>query len=152
MAAPEHPQASPAAPAAPSRQLPEFEPETVFYWTSGADGRLRISRCRGCARFIHPPLPSCPRCGGEVAPEPVSGTGRVKSFTVNVQQWLPGMQVPFVFAAVELAEQAELYVLTNIVGCPVDRVAIGMPVKVVFERIEDVHLPLFAPAEAADAR
>jgi hypothetical protein len=107
---------------------------------------MEILRCRDCRRYLHPPLPRCPACGGGVAPEPVSGRARVASFTVNHQPWRPGLAVPYVFAAVELVEQAELYVLTNIVGCPPDAVTIGMPVAVRFERQDDVYLPLFAPA------
>ena len=37
---------------------------------------------------------------------------------------------------------------TNIVGCPVDDVRIGMKVTVVFEQYDDVWLPFFEPATA----
>jgi uncharacterized OB-fold protein len=60
--------------------------------------------------------------------------------------------VPFVFAAVELVEQAELYVFTNIVGCPVDDVRIGMVVQVLFERHGDIFLPMFQPLGEASGR
>lgn len=133
------------------RQLPALEPDTEFFWTAGAEGRLKISRCQACGCWQHPPLPRCPKCQGEVAPEPVSGRGRVATFTVNEQPWVPGLQVPFVFAAVELAEQAELYVFTNIVGCPPEAVRTGMPVEVIFEQHGELFLPLFQPTGAADA-
>ena len=55
--------------------------------------------------------------------------------------------MPFVFAAVELEEQAELYVFTNILA-PVDAVSRGMAVTVTFEHHEDVWLPMFVPAGA----
>lgn len=133
------------------RQLPALEPDTEFFWTAGAEGRLKISRCQDCGRYQHPPLPRCPSCGGEVAPEPVSGRARVASYTINQQAWVPGLAVPFVFAAVELVEQAELYVFTNIVGCPPEAVRIGMPVEVIFEPHGDIYLPLFQPTGDADA-
>lgn len=134
------------------RQLPALERDTAFFWTAGADGRLKISRCQACSCYQHPPLPRCPECGGEVAPEPVSGRGRVATYTLNQQAWAPWLAVPFVFAAVELAEQAELYVFTNIVGCPAEDVRIGMPVEVTFEPHGEIYLPLFQPTGAADAR
>jgi uncharacterized OB-fold protein len=138
---------------AASRQLPALEPETAFFWTSGGDGRLRICRCEGCRRYLHPPLPRCPHCGGsQVSPSSVSGRARVASFTVNEQPWVPGLAVPFVFAAVELVEQAELYVFTNIVGCPVEDVRIGMAVEVIFEQHGDIFLPMFRPLGEANAR
>jgi uncharacterized OB-fold protein len=79
-----------------------------------------------------------------MAPTPVSGRGTVKTFTVNHQQWLPGLSQQFVFAAVELPEQAELYVFTNILTPP-QSVRSGLPVKVCFENHDDVWLPLFRP-------
>lgn len=134
--------------AVPPRILPALDPLNRPFWTGGAECELRIARCAACAVWIHPPMPRCPVCGSaEVAAAPVSGAGRVATFSVNHQPWLPGM-APFVLAAVELAEQAELYVMTNIVGCPPEEVRIGMPVHVRFEAQEDVFLPFFAPAEA----
>jgi len=62
------------------------------------------------------------------------------------------LAVPFVFAAVELIEQAELYVFTNIVGCSVEDVRIGMAVEVIFEQHGDIFVPLFRPFGEANAR
>lgn len=123
------------------RKLPKLEPETAFYWTCGADGRLRIQRCGQCGTYQHPPFPRCSNCGSEtVAPAPVSGKGRLASYTVNHEAWVPGLDVPFVFGVVELAEQAQLYVFTNVLG---KEVRIGMPLTVEFEHHDDVWLPMF---------
>jgi uncharacterized OB-fold protein len=135
-----------------TRRLPASDGDGAFYWTAGAKGRLLIGRCAACARYIHPPLPRCPECGGQVGPQPVCGRGHVASFTVNHQAWAPGLPVPFVFAAVELAEQGELYVFTNIVGCASAAVRIGMAVEVVFEQHAEVYLPMFRPSGHADGR
>lgn len=129
----------------PPRRLPELEPDTSFYWTSGADGRLRIQRCDDCGRYQQPPWPRCTACASEaVTPTVVSGRGRIASYTINYEPWMPGLKVPFVFAAVELEEQAELFVFTNILA-PIDAVRIGMEVAVSFELHEDVYLPMFVP-------
>ena len=129
------------------RQLPGLTPENRAFWTGGAEGRLNIARCVACRAWSHPPLPVCPACRSRsVAPEAVSGAGVVATYTVNHQPWLPDMAVPFVYAAVELAEQRGLLVLTNIVNCPPERVRIGMAVRVVFEHHADVWIPLFEPA------
>ncbi len=125
------------------RRLPELEPGSGWFWTSGADGLLRIQHCPHCDRYQHPPWPRCTECGSEdVAPRPVSGKGRVVSFTVNHEKWLPGLDVPFVFAVVELQEQRELYLFTNIDG-PIENVKSGMAVQVRFEPVDDVWLPMF---------
>ena len=135
----------------PTRKLPKLEPDTAFYWTSGAEGVLSIQRCGDCGVYQHPPFPRCSACGSEaVAPAPVSGQGRIASYTINYEPWVPGLQVPFVFAAVELAEQRELYVFTNILA-PVHAVRVGMAVTVAFDLHEDVWLPMFRPRTAEDA-
>jgi uncharacterized OB-fold protein len=129
----------------PMRQLPALEMGSRFFWESGADGVLRILRCT-CGRFQHPPLPRCPVCGStNLEPARVSGRGKVATFTLNYQPWRPGLTLPYVFAAVELEEQSELYVFTNIIDCPPEAVQIGMSVEVVFEHHADVYLPLFHP-------
>jgi uncharacterized protein len=131
------------------RKLPALTPETEAFWTGGKDGLLMIQRCTCCGKYAHPPLPLCPVCRTEtMEPSPVSGRGTVKTFTVNHQQWLPGLSSQFVFAAVELPEQAELYVFSNILAPP-ENVRIGLPVTVRFENQEDVWLPLFQPDESA---
>ena len=132
---------------APARKLPKLEPETEFFWASGADGQLRIQRCGGCGVWQHPPLPRCASCGGErVAPQATSGKGRIASYTINYEPWVPGLDVPFVYGVVELDEQRELYVFTNVLA-PIDSVSTGMAVQVEFERHEDVWLPIFRPCE-----
>lgn len=130
-----------------ARKLPALTPDTAPFWQGGARGVLNIHRCAACTRWFHPPAPICPRCGSfEVGAQPVSGRGKVLTFTVNHQPWTPELKDPYVVAIVELAEQADLRVLSNVVDCAVDRVAIDMPVQVRFEQHEDVWLPLFSPA------
>ena len=131
----------------PFRVLPRVTPQNEHFWQGGADGRLRILRCRACKAFIHPPQPVCPEClGKELEPEAVSGRATVATFTVNHQQWLGGSDDPYVIAIVELAEEPRVRLTTNIVGCAPEDVRIGMPVQVRFEAREDVFIPLFEPA------
>jgi uncharacterized OB-fold protein len=131
------------------RKLPKLTPETQFFWTSGADGKLRIQRCNDCRHYQHPPFPRCAVCGSEnVTPAAVSGRGRVATYTINYEPWYPGLEVPFVFAVIELDEQPQLYVFSS-VDVPVTEARIGIPVSVYFEHHEDVWLPLFRPEPAA---
>ncbi len=130
----------------PFRVLPLLDDENRFFWTSGADGRLRFLRCQGCGYYLHPPIPRCPECGSrEIAPSEVSGRGEVHSVTVNHHPW-DGDPEPYAIAIVVLAEQADLRLTTNVIGCPPEDVHIGMPVQVTFEPHDDVWLPLFEPA------
>lgn len=129
---------------APFRPLPLLTPRSEPYWKSGADGRLRLLRCRACLRFHHPPGPRCPHClGADLGWEPVSGSGTIYSCTLNHQRWYPGWDTPYAIAIVRLDEQDDLRLTTNIVGCPPEAVRIGQRVQVRFEPREDVWLPLF---------
>ena len=126
------------------RVLPRLDSENRFFWTSGADGKLRLLRCQDCSTFIHPPRPVCRNCLSEnVAPEVIAGTGVVDTFTVNYQEWRPGLEVPYVIARVTLDGAPGVYLTTNIVGCSVEAVVIGDRVRAKFEQHGEIYLPLF---------
>lgn len=132
---------------------PELTVDTEPFWRGCAEGVLRIARCRACGLYLHPPRPACRRCRSmDVAPEKVSGRGTVHTFTVVHHAFIPGVEVPYVVAVVELDEQAGLRLLTNIVECDPAAVRIGMPVEAVFTPIsgvEGVAVPQFRPSETA---
>ena len=44
------------------RPLPQLTAQNEFFWTSGADGQLRIQECQSCQALIHPPAPICRYC------------------------------------------------------------------------------------------
>ena len=71
------------------------------------------------------------------------------TYTINYQPFNPAVPVPYVIAIVELEEQADLRIATNIVDCEPDSVDVGLPVEVRFERhdVDDdsVFVPVFAP-------
>jgi acetyl-CoA acetyltransferase/uncharacterized OB-fold protein len=128
------------------RMPPVLRDWNRFYWTSGEDGRLRFQRCQACGSLQHPPTPVCRRCGSEdFEVRPVSGRGVVQSHTTNVQQWSPDYPPPFVVAVVAIDEDPRVRLTTNIVGCEPEHVQVGMRVQVVFEKVDDVWVPLFEP-------
>src|SRR5262245_14148005 len=136
------------------RPLPQLTPFNEWFWTSGADGKLRIQRCTDCATYVHPPVPICPACRSRSwAPAEVSGRATVVGFTINAHQWLPGFEPPYVIANVALAEDPMVRLTTNIIGCAPGDVHIGQDVEVRFEQHDDVWIPLFVPTgrrESAD--
>jgi uncharacterized OB-fold protein len=136
--------------------LPELTDANRHFWQGGASGELVLLRCADCGTWLHPPQPVCPTDRSKhLVAEAVSGKGTVASFTINHHQWLPGFEPPYVVALVQLAEQDELRLTSNIVGCNVEDVEIGMPVRVVFRHIPDpggdIWLPLFEPDGGAGA-
>ena len=131
---------------ASSRTLPNVTDLNRAFWTGGKDGQLLIQRCESCGLWVNPPEAAvCASCGGTLSPQPVNGTGTVFSFTINHQPYNPATPVPYVVALVELAEQENLRVFTNLIDVEPQAVKIGMAVNVRFEDHGEVFVPVFAP-------
>jgi acetyl-CoA acetyltransferase/uncharacterized OB-fold protein len=133
-------------PGASGRPLPQVTAENEFFWTSGADGRLRIQECASCASLIHPPQPVCRYCRERrMGIREVSGYATLIGFTVNHRFQVPGLPNPYVVAQVALEEDPRVRLTTNAVECDPGELVLGMRMEVVFEQAADVWLPLFRP-------
>lgn len=115
------------------------------YWTGCERGELLIQYCSRCGLHQFYPRDACTGCGGAVQFTPAAGDAIVHSFTVCHRPLTPRFAAnPYVVALVDLAEGPRM--MTNIVGCAPADVWIGMPVRVLFQRLADeVCLPVFAP-------
>jgi uncharacterized OB-fold protein len=129
----------------PARILPQLNDVNRPFWTGGVDGTLLILRCTSCRTWVHPPTAGCPHCGGALLAEPVSGRGTIFTFTRNEQPFHPQVPPPYVIAIVELAEQSDLRIPTNIVQLEGHTLACGTPVSVLFEQQGEIYFPLFRP-------
>jgi uncharacterized OB-fold protein len=134
----------------PFRILPRLGDNNRDFWQGGEQGELRFWRCQDCGYYLHPPLPVCPMCHGKnLGVEAVSGTATLTTYSINHQAWMPGPELPYVVAIVEIPEQPSVRLTTNLVNCPHDQIRIGMPVRVTFEHHADpdgdVWIPLFEP-------
>jgi hypothetical protein len=134
------------------RILPALTDLNTPFWTGGANGELLIQRCASCRLWVHPPVAQCPACAGTLRNEAVSGNGTIFTFTTNYQQFHPDVAPPYVIAIVELDEQADLRLPTNIVNADADSLTCGTPVRVLFECQEAVFVPVFEPAPPAPPR
>ncbi len=130
--------------------LPSPDALTAPFWEACRSGKLEVSACGDCGHRFLPPGPCCPRCWStRLARQEVSGRGRVQSFAVYRRTYHPGMPAPYVVALIELDEGPRL--ISNVVGCAPEEVAIEMQVEVRFERAGDFTLPRFAPADGGRA-
>jgi hypothetical protein len=128
---------------------------TAFFWDGAREHKLMIQRCDNCGFYLHWPRPCCKRCNSfDLTPVEVSGRGTLYSYTVAVHPFHPWLasRLPYVIAVVELEEQPNLKLVTNIVDYDEGELRCGMPVEVTYETIaEGVVLPMFRPrAGAAD--
>jgi uncharacterized OB-fold protein len=128
------------------RILPALDESNRAFWTGGAEGELLILWCRTCERWVHPPGPRCVEGHDALEARPVSGEGKVFTFTINHHPFHPAVPVPYVVAIVELNEQPDLRLIANISGCSANDVSVGMNVRVAFEQHEDHFVPVFEPA------
>ena len=134
----------------PTEPVRFFRPEsgigTAPFWQGASAGELRLARCSACGYFIHPAGPRCPHCGSaDLTWEPVSGRGTLFAWTVSLQAFLPGLQ-PYCVALVQLDEQADLRLTSQLVDGSVADLRVGLPVEVVFvDAADDLRLPFFRP-------
>jgi uncharacterized OB-fold protein len=136
-----------AAPARRPHPVPDADSEG--FWAAAKKGELRIRRCLSCRTYIHFPAPVCSVCASRDHEWAlVSGRGTVYTFTIVAYATTPGFIPPYAVAWIELEEQAGLRMLSDIVECPHDAVRIGMPVEVVFDKLDGAVVavvPRFRP-------
>lgn len=136
-----------------ARPLPVVDEQSRGYWEAAGRHELAVARCARCRSFVIPPGITCPFCGATDPAyvfEPVSGRGRVRSWTVIRQSFLPGFaaDVPYLLVDVELEEQSQLRMIGRLLDGPDAVVRPGDPVTVAFEDLAPgVAVPAFELAE-----
>ena len=127
------------------RRYPAPEPnaETQVFWDAAGKGVLKIKNCRACFRAHYYPRAICPHCGSDKT-EWATSEGAGEIYSVSVMR--RGEGAPFVVAYVTLDEGPA--VLTNIVDCDPDSLAIGQRVRIAFKPSEEgaPPVPTFTPS------
>ena len=127
--------------------IPDFDAQE--FWDGCNRGELLMQRCTACNRFRWIPQPMCPHCNSlDREWNKVSGRGKVYSYTIITHPVHPAAvsRVPYNVAQVQLDEDPDLILVTNLVGLDDQEIRIGMPVQVLFEENEPgVKLPKFKP-------
>jgi uncharacterized OB-fold protein len=126
------------------RPAPIADAESAPFWEATLAGRLLVQRCVACRRVQLYARPHCLACRSAVEWTDATGLGTVYSYTVIRQNPSRSFRhlLPFVVALVDLDEGPRL--MTNIVGCEPEEVAVGARVRVRFETVsERAAVPLF---------
>jgi uncharacterized OB-fold protein len=132
----------------PRTDLPTIEDDTRPFWDAAKEGRFLVRRCNACGEVHHYPRPFCPGCWSDDV-EWLEASGRATLYTwstVYVNDLPPfAERLPYIAAVVDLAEGPR--VMTNLVECDGVELAIGMPVEVRYEPLdEQITVPVFAPS------
>ncbi|WP_280467454.1 bifunctional MaoC family dehydratase N-terminal/OB-fold nucleic acid binding domain-containing protein [Nocardia cyriacigeorgica] len=118
-----------------ARVRPLVSRDTEFFWAGTRAGELRIQRMPD-GTLRHPPVPAIWQDKSEpVDYQVASGRGTVFSYVVHHAPKVPGRQLPFVVALVELEEGVRM--LGELRGIEPDKVEVGLPVQVDFEKLDD---------------
>jgi len=127
------------------KPLPSLEGLSGEFYGWCARGELRFQRCGGCGRFRHVPREICAHCGSfEWTWERSSGRGKVFSWTEVVRALHPdfGDETPYAPVIVEMEEGVRM--LSRVLDCPPDALAIDLPLEVSFVAVnEALSLPYF---------
>jgi uncharacterized protein len=125
--------------------LPQPGPISEPYWQGCRDGVLRFQRCLDCRSATHTPALLCAACSSRSLEwVESSGNGEIYSWTRVWRPVTPAFVTPYVPIIVAMEE--DWFILSNLVGCEDDAVAIGQAVKVVFHNsggADDIVLPYF---------
>jgi uncharacterized protein len=113
------------------------ERDTAPLWRS-TNGKLLIQQCRECTEAFHYPRSVCPFCLSDKL-DWVECSGQAKIYSFSTMR----RGEPYAIAVVTLMEGPML--MTNIVDCPVDEIAVGQEVSVLFRDVDGIATPMFAP-------
>jgi hypothetical protein len=121
-------------------------PDSVPFWQAAREGRLMLRVCDRCHRPHWYPRPICPFCFGPATTwRAASGRGVIYSYSVARRE-----PIPYALAYVTLEEGPTM--LTNVVDCDFDALAVGQPVELVFKTSEDgTPVPMFRPRAGSAA-
>ena len=110
------------------------ELDVEFYQAIVKGGVLHVQRCKACGKSRHPATYYCPQCAsGDYSFAAVSGRAKIDSYTVSHMSVEPQWQarVPYVTIVAELEEGPRLVATARDIAA--DKVAIGMPIRIVTE-------------------
>lgn len=130
--------------------LPVPDEDSAAFWSAAAEHRLVLARCTHCGRRAHPPGVVCAHClhlDGDFEFAPVEGSGRIRSWIILHDSFVPGFEVPFVLVDVELDAEPGLRLIGRLVDGPEAPLQLDDCVSTVFDDLAPgISVPAFALA------
>ncbi|MBN9409895.1 MAG: Zn-ribbon domain-containing OB-fold protein [Burkholderiales bacterium] len=132
---------TPDTPAQRAFTAPGTNIENQAYFDAAREGRLLLKHCAGCGQYHFYPRAICPHCFSEDTHwKESAGQGTIYSFSVM-------RRVPQPYAIAYVALDEGVTVMTGLVDCDFDQLAIGQRVRAVFRPTDgEATVPAFTPA------
>lgn len=123
--------------------VPSINPESKPFWEATTEGKFLIKHCNTCAENHFYPRSKCPFCHSlDTVWLSCSGEGVIYSFSV-----MRRVEPNYALVYVTLDEGPTI--ISNLIDCDFDRLAIGDRVHVTFRDTgEGPQVPYFTPAAA----
>ena len=132
----------------PARPQPTPSEESQPYWHALREHRLVFQQCAECGKLRHYPRPMCDACYSmNVRWQDSSGRGTLQSWTIAHHPFHLAFKnaVPYPLVTVAMDEGVRLHAPWR---GSVDALTLGLPVRVVFEQIDQqLILPAFVAAD-----
>ncbi len=121
---------------------PETEVSRPF-WDACKQGELQLQQCQSCDRLQFYPRTICSHCGGrELLWRPVSGRGKLASYTIVQRGISRAYEAPYYVVLVDLEEGVRM--MSSLVECEPGAAEVGAKVEVLFQDWGEGHvLPVF---------
>lgn len=126
-----------------TRYLPDTAPIpalTEFNHDFFTSARLMLQQCADCSTIQHPPDDVCYNCQGwNFQSKEATGPGTIYSYIIVHNPPSPAWadRVPYPVVLVELDEHPGIRIIGNVINAAPEHIAIGQPVRVVFEEVDD---------------
>jgi uncharacterized protein len=125
--------------------VPDFD--TAEWWQGTQQRKYLVRQCKACGHKWFPPFPACSKCTSmDLTWFETAGKGVLHSYVVVTQPILSAFigTVPYVIGLIELDDCHEADgALVRVAGTMLNdeaEVAIGLPVKVIFEETNDPYI------------
>ncbi|MCA1025936.1 OB-fold domain-containing protein [Cytobacillus kochii] len=128
------------------KPLPIIDNDSKFFWEGCEKEKLFIQQCQSCSLHIFYPRILCPHCGEEnVTWVEASGEGTIYSYTIARRAGGPAFKedLPYCVALIDLKEGVRM--MTNIIDTDMEAIHCNQQVKVVFQKVGEMTLPMFTP-------
>jgi uncharacterized OB-fold protein len=135
------------------RPWPLADEQSSPFWEAAARQKLVVPKCAECGHWQWPPAARCEQCdSADIVWTEQSGRATVYSYIVDHRNMVPGFSGAYVVAQVVPIEVEDdsVRLNTNLPGCGVDEVHIGMEVEVIYEEVHSgIWIPQFVALAAS---